>query len=162
MKRTKSQKIRNGIIFIIACAIYFFLCFLIGSKNQEEEQRIEENGIKGVCLITNKQTMGRVQDGGKKFYVHYEYMVNGEIQHGYQSFNSWDFYPFAFVGMRYEVKYLEDDPSKSIIYIDCPIDSEYENIEKVRDSLRATGKYKKGLENAESIETINAMHLMHP
>ena len=162
MKQTRSQKIWGWIVFFLEMS-GLFLLGLYGSKSiREETQAIEESGIKGVCLITNKQTSGRAENGSEKFYVHYEYMVNGEIQHGHQSFNSWGFYPFAFVGMKYEVKYLEDDPSKSIIYIDCPIDSEYENIEKVRDSLRATGKYKKGLKNAESIETINAMHLMHP
>ena len=62
--------------------------------------------------------------------------------------------------MKYEIKYLEEAPQKSIIYIDHPIVSEYKNIEKVRDSLRTTGKkkYKKGLKHAESIESIKARY----
>ena len=60
--------------------------------------------------------------------------------------------------MKYEIKYLEDNPQKSILYIDKPIVSEYKNIEKERERMRASGKYQKELKDTVSIESIKARY----
>lgn len=86
--------------------------------------------------------------------------MGGELYSRLKTYGGWKHLQDAIVGMKYEIKYLEEDPQKSIIYLNHPIVSEYKNIEKVRDSLRATGKYKykEWLKNAEPIESIKARY----
>ena len=156
MKPTKTQKIRVCIIFYL---ILLFLGFLLGHYERKGNKLIEENGIKGVGLVTRFDYYERrsQRSVGSHYFVNYEYIVNGVTYYKTQSFYN---YMDAIVGMKYRVKYLEEKPKKSIILLEQPIISEYQNIENVRDSLRATdnNKYERGLKEAEPIESVKARY----
>jgi len=141
--------------YLIMCLIGLPICKLLGDKFQEENQHIETNGKTGICIVTNHQIAGRRTEA-TKFYVHYEYMVDSVVYHRSQDFYNYDFYGYAIIGMKYEIKYLEDNPKKSLIHLDKPIETEYKNIEKERQRMKESNssRYKRGLESAVPIETI--------
>ena len=160
MKPKKKKKIWGWIVFFSFLTIMFLIGYYCSISIREEDQAIEENGIKGIGTITSVNASNRTSEGGKKLTVRYEYKVDDKI-YSYVSIDyAWGNLQDAIVGMKYEIKYLKEDPQKSIIYFDLPIVSEYKNIEKVRDSLRTTGKkeYKKGLKYAEPIESVKARY----
>lgn len=158
MKLTKSQNRRYCIIFFVVSTIILFFCFLIGIGERKNDKLIEANGIKGVCMVTLVRATNRFSEGGEHLSVRYEYKVGGELYSYSKIYGSWEHLQDAIVGMKYEIKYLEEAPQKSIIYIDHPIVSEYKNIEEERKKMKATGKYKRGLEDAEPIESIKARY----
>lgn len=155
---TKSQKIWGWIV----CLLFFSMIFLLGiyckNSKRDENKKIESYGITGVCTVTRVSASNRFNDGGKRLIIRYEYEVNGKT-YVYNSFyRNWDYLYNAFIGMKYEIKYLEDNPQKSILYIDKPIVSEYKNIVKERERMRASGKYQKELKDTVSIESIKARY----
>ena len=151
---TKSQKIWGWIVCLSFFSMMFILSIYCRNSRQDENRKIESYGIKGVCTVTRVSASNRFNDGGKRLIIRYEYEVNGKT-YVYNSFHhNWDYLYHAFIGMKYEIKYLEDNPQKSILYIDKPIVSEYKNIEKERERMRLSGKYKKALHDTIPIEVI--------
>ena len=144
----------------MAIVLVPFLIFGIFIKNKEknDDQHIKIYGTDGIGLVT--EVSSDYFNGSWQHLVKYEYTVNGVTYYKSRSFNH---SPFAIVGMKYMIKYIDEKPKKSIIFCNKPIVSEYKNIERMRDSLRAIGnkKYEKGLKNAVSIETIKAWYPEH-
>ncbi len=63
-------------------------------------------------------------------------MHEGKIVRGsFNTGNKW-YYTNAIIGMKYKLRYLPDAPeNRSIIYIEAPIYSEYDNIMKERERI---------------------------
>lgn len=153
MKKEFSKGQKMLFWYFIICIVVWTLCIPLGKKIREDQQYIETNGKIGMCVLTNKQLTGRITDASA-FYVHYEYMINGVEYHCSQDFTDRIMFDYGIVGMKYEIKYLEDNPKKSLIFLEKPIETEYKNIEKERQRMKETGGYKRGLESAKPIETI--------
>lgn len=134
MKPTKKQKILYFICFLFVCALVFTFSILCGNFYREETRQIEVNGINGECMVTDVKFSKR-RYGGKEMTVRYEYEVNGEVYKRVETFSiSGIFRDFngtfvylggIYAGMKYEIKYLEDNPQKSRIYLDKLIGVEY-------------------------------------
>lgn len=155
MSKSKlSGELQFLICLLIMIVIMLSIAIPLKHKSQKEEVRICVNGTYGVCLVTEVRLQQHRNFGSLFYAVRYEYKVNDKNYDKFQTFNNVDHFTEAIVGMKYVVKYLEDNPKKSLIFLDKPILSEYKNIEKERERMQATSKYRKGLESAAPIESI--------
>lgn len=146
------------LFLLIYIVITFSIAIPLKYKSQKEESRICVNGVYGICLVSDVRLQRHRNSESLYYDVRYEYKVNDKNYNKFQTFNNLDYYTEAIVGMKYVVKYLEDNPKKSLIFLDKPIVSEYKNIEKERERMQVIGKYKRGLESAEPIESIKARY----
>lgn len=140
--------------YLLVLAIILLIGIPLKYKSHKEDAHISIYGECGVCLVTEKRLLKMKNSGSLYYSVRYEYEINGEKYFNTHTFYNMDHYDDAIVGMKYEVKYLGEKPKKSFILLNCPIVSEYINIEKERDRMRTIREYKRGLENAEPIELI--------
>jgi len=128
--------------------------FIDYDDNIVSNRELIKYGIIGVCIVTRVSASNRFSDGGKRLIIRYEYEVDGKLYTSNSFYNNFDYLYNVFIGMKYEVKYLKENPQKSILLVDKPITSEYKNIEKERERMQLSGKYKKTLQDTISIEVI--------
>lgn len=129
--------------------------------NQKKKEGIAGKGIQTTGTVTNR-TIVRAPNVFATFIIQFDFEYNGKrVQSNSQFSEKW-YYENAIIGMKYEVKYLVDDPKKKAeIYIDKPVKSEYVNIEKERERILNTYKDANVFlkKNARPLEKIR--HLIH-
>ncbi len=109
------------------------------SINENQKKNIELNGIEGIGCVENKSyTKGRSITYSLTFdFIYEDKMITAvnSIITTREDFNN------AIIGMKYKIKFLPDSPHKNaIIYIDKPIQNEYQNITKERERIMNTYK----------------------
>ncbi|MBR5958785.1 MAG: hypothetical protein IKZ99_10520 [Salinivirgaceae bacterium] len=107
--------------FLVVIAAIISIAFLFSHINEQKDARIEIEGINGEGLVTDVR-LGKLISGTPCYSVSYEYEVKGETY--YKTVSFYDMNHYATVGMKYEIKYLEDKPQKSRIYLDKLIGTE--------------------------------------
>ncbi len=153
MNTRKTRNVTMFLLFIILCLL---LLYLIGRNEKKKSYSIIKDGTEAIGTIVNR-TKG-TGDGDMTVYgIHFDFIADGVLIKSSQRLNGKIDYERAFVGMKYRVKYLQNNPSKnSILFLNNPILDEKVNIPEERERILRT--YENGdvflKKNAQSLEEI--------
>jgi|SRR5690554_6532047 len=133
------KNIKNVLYVVISIAVIILVVIIsIGSRKKESLILKEGNETTGV-LVNRK--LGRDSQGFPIVSVSFDFYTQDKLVKHLAQYVSDEEYHRSIVGMKYKVKFLEKRPHvNSIILLDCPVFSEYENIEKERERIRDTYK----------------------
>jgi hypothetical protein len=147
------KKVAMSLIFLL---IIMLILYLIGEKNKQKNNLIENKGYESVGTIVNR-TMGTGDGDITVFGVWFDFYIDGKLIRSNQMLTCEADYNKAIVGMKYKIKYLREKPERnSIIYINEPVLTEYKNIPNERKRIMKTYEDAKWFldKNAQPLEEI--------
>jgi len=133
------KNIKNVLYVVISIAV-IILVVIISISSRKKEALIINEGKDTVGVVVDRG-ISRDSQGFPFASISFDFYVQGKLIKHLSQYVSDEEYHRSIVGMKYKVKYLEKRPHvNSIILLDCPVFSEYENIEKERERIRNTYK----------------------